>query len=72
MKEVNKINDPKLYLELRDIMKIANEAVKKAKDENKQFGIPEYFWKNGKIYYLLDNGEITTETPEILKRRKTA
>jgi hypothetical protein len=40
-----------------------------AKAENKRLGIPEFFSKNGVIYYVLENGELTTERPEILKRK---
>ncbi|MEM1322507.1 MAG: hypothetical protein AAGG75_19745 [Bacteroidota bacterium] len=69
MKEVNKIEDASLYLKARDILKIANDAVAKAKAENKRLGLPECFWKNGRIYYLLPNGELTTEVPEILKTK---
>ncbi|MBI5916176.1 MAG: hypothetical protein HY842_12440 [Bacteroidetes bacterium] len=50
-----------------EIERIANQAVMKAKEENKRFGIPEFFSKNGVIYYVLEDGNITTERPEILK-----
>jgi hypothetical protein len=39
----------------------------KAKEENKRLGIPEFFSKNGVIYYVLENGEITTKRPKILE-----
>lgn len=67
MKEVSKLKDTKLYIESRDILVIANKAVKAAKEENKKFGIPEFFWKNGKIYYETEDGNLTTERPDILK-----
>lgn len=66
MKEVKKIADNSLYLDSRTILRIANQAVEKAKEENKKFSIPEFFWKNGSLYYLLSNGEITKKKPEIL------
>lgn len=65
MKEVEKLADESLYIEARDILKIANQAVKKAKEENKKLGIPEVFSKNGVLYYVLENGEITKERPAI-------
>ena len=68
MKEVNKLKDDKLYVELANIIRIANKAVKKAKDENKKLGIPDTFWKNGKLYYALANGEITLIPPDIMKK----
>jgi len=67
MKEVAKIADESLYIEARDILKIANQAVKKAKAENKKLGIPEVFSKNGVLYYVLKNGEVTKKRPQIFQ-----
>lgn len=70
IRDVKKIDDDSLYLEIREFERIGNEAVMKAKEENKRFGIPEFFSKNGVIYYVLENGELTTERPDILKDKK--
>lgn len=67
MKEVNCLKDKNLYLESQNILRIANKAVQKAKEENKALGIPEAFCKNGKIFYVLPDGEITSQKPAILK-----
>ena len=67
MKKVKHLKDKNLYLEARNINRIANEAVKKAKEENKKLGIPEAFCKNGKVFYLLPDGKITSKKPAILK-----
>ena len=71
MKEVEKISNDDLYLELRKILRIANQAASKAKAENLKYGIPKIFSRQGILYYELENGVITTERPEIL-RKKTA
>lgn len=68
MKEVIKLNSDKIYVELARIIAIANSAVKKAKEDNKKMGIPDTFWKNGNVYYVLPNGEITTNPPEIMTK----
>ncbi|NJN77046.1 MAG: hypothetical protein HC803_00905 [Saprospiraceae bacterium] len=68
MKIVDKLSNSQLYIEARDIVRIANEAVVKAKAENKRFGIPEFFSKNGKIYFILESGEVTTKKPNIYKK----
>lgn len=68
MKEVKKLNNDKLYVELVNIIRIANKAVKNAKEENKKFGIPDTFWKSGNLYYVLSNGEITTNPPSIMRK----
>lgn len=70
MKRVKNINNRELDLKALEILRIANEAVYKAKQENKKLGIPEYFIKGGQLYFVLPSGEITTETPEIMKRTK--
>lgn len=67
MKEVKRLKDKNLYLESQNILRIANKAVQKAKTENRALGIPEAFCKNGKVFYLLSNGEITSIKPTILK-----
>ena len=67
MKLVDKLNNDKLYIELVNIIRIGNKAIKKAKEENKKFGIPDTFWKNGHLYYVLNNGEITMTPPPIMQ-----
>ncbi len=67
MRQVDKIENEYIYIEIAEMMRIANHAVQKAKQDNKRLGIPETFFKNGKIYYILTDGKITTSRPEILK-----
>jgi hypothetical protein len=68
MKEVKQLSNDKLYIDLVNIIRIANKAVKKAKEENIKFGIPDTFWKKGNIYYVLSNGEITMKPPPIMRK----
>lgn len=44
-------------------VKIGNEAVQKAQEENRKLGIPSVYGRNGKIYFELPDGTITTESP---------
>ncbi len=67
MKEVKRLKNEQRYVELTNIIRIGNTAIKQAKEENKEFGIPETFWMKGKIYYVLENGEITLVRPDIMK-----
>jgi hypothetical protein len=61
------MNEDKITLETYQMAarmtKIMYTAVKKALDTNRALGIPIVFSRNGKIYYELPNGEITTESP---------
>lgn len=49
-----------------NIWQIGNRAVKKAQEENRRFGLPSVYCKNGKLYYELPDGTITMERPKIL------
>jgi hypothetical protein len=42
---------------------IVNRAIKKAVEENRRLGLPNVFVKNGRIYFELPNGTITTTNP---------
>lgn len=70
MKRVKKLDNDQQYIRARNMLRIANEAVFKAKQENKKLGIPEYFIKKGQLYFVLASGKITTEVPEIMKGNK--
>jgi len=61
LKKVDNLKNDKLYAEVADIIRIANKAVKAAKEENKRLGIPNTFVKNGIVYYELPNGKITSK-----------
>lgn len=45
------------------ITKIGNRAVKKAQEENRRKGIPNVYAINGKIFFELPNGELSTNNP---------
>ena len=68
MKKVDKLDDIAIYMELRDIIRIANKAVYEARLENEKIGISGIFSKKGIIYYELPNGVVTTERPKILEK----
>ncbi len=68
MRRVEYLEDESIYRELVDILRIANSAVNNAKSENRKLLIPEVFSIGGRLYYLLLNGEITSERPMILQK----
>ncbi|MFO7847058.1 MAG: hypothetical protein R6V27_10880 [Balneolaceae bacterium] len=47
-----------------EITRLGNRGVRKAQEENRKLGLPNVYSKNGKIYYQLPNGQITTKKPE--------
>ncbi len=67
MTEVKLLKNKELYIKEAEIIGIANEAVFKAKEKNKELGLPEFFTKNGILYFVLPSGEITKQVPEIMK-----
>ena len=54
--------------EIQRITRIANQAAHRAQEENRRFGIPNVFSRNGILYFELPDGTITTERPEVLAR----
>ena len=50
-----------------EIIRAGNNAVRNAQKENMKRGIPNVYHKNGKLYYELPDGEITSDTPDIYK-----
>ena len=61
--EVKKFSDLNLYLKGFEIESIGNQAVRKAQEENRKKGIPLVYSVDGKIYYELADGTITTNSP---------
>lgn len=53
-----------------ELDKIMSDAVKATIRENRAYGIPNVFSRNGQMYFELPNGDITTENP--FKERLTA
>ena len=60
---VQKLSNIKLYQQAAEFERIGNKAVKAAQEENRRLGIPNVYSRNGKLYYELPNGEITTKNP---------
>ena len=63
--EVKHFDDLLLYLKGFEIESIGNQAIKKVQKENKDLGIPLVYSVDGKIYYELADGTITTNSPFI-------
>ena len=62
-KFVDYINDPELYKLSALAKRVGNEAVHEAQEENRKLGIPNTYSFNGKLYFELPDGTITTESP---------
>ena len=43
------------------------EAAAAAAAENKAYGLPELYWRDGQVVYVLPDGTETTEQPDSLK-----
>lgn len=66
MKEIKEIRDQEWLASDLEVIRIGNEAVRKAKEGNRKHGLPEVFVKAGKLYYLLPSGEVTDVRPTSL------
>ena len=51
-----------------ELTRLGNRGVRKAQKENRRLGIPNVYYKYGKIYYQLPDGEITTKKPKKLSQ----
>lgn len=51
-----------------ELTRLGNRGVRKAQKENHRLGIPNVYYKYGKIYYQLPDGEITTKKPKKLSK----
>jgi len=60
---VESFDDIEIYKNSAFVNKIAAQAMQEEKEKNKRLGIPSAFMQNGKIYYELADGTITTEKP---------
>jgi len=63
MKEVKQFEDFLIYLKSMEIIEIGNNAIKRVQDENHSKGIPLVYSVDGKIYYELAYGTVTTNSP---------
>lgn len=61
--EVKNFEDLNLYLKGFEIASIGNKAIKQVQEENKKKGIPLVYSVDGKIFYELADGTITTSSP---------
>ncbi|MCY7374556.1 MAG: hypothetical protein LH472_01105 [Pyrinomonadaceae bacterium] len=46
------------YEQTMETVRIGNRAVRRAQEENHRLGLPNIYWRNGRIVYEMPNGEI--------------
>ncbi|MCL2389214.1 MAG: hypothetical protein FWC85_02385 [Elusimicrobia bacterium] len=47
-----------------EITKVFAKAVKNAQKENREMGLPNVFYRNGRIVYELPDGKVTSKRPK--------
>ncbi len=52
---------PETYQRMEEFVRIGNRAVRQAQEENHRLGLPNIFWRNGRIVYEMPNGEIVVK-----------
>jgi len=60
---VKQLDDISAYQTASYYINLFSQAVKEAKEINRRNGLPNDFVINGKRFYELPNGDITTENP---------
>ena len=68
-KAVEALNNLELYQRVFQIVKVGNKAVHEAQKKNRKLGIPSVYGRNGKVYFELPDGTITTKSPWHKKNR---
>ena len=58
MKNPQERIDSKVYERMAEIVRIGNNAVRKAQEENRRLGLPNVYSRNGKLIYEMPDGEI--------------
>ncbi|HEX9737031.1 MAG TPA: hypothetical protein VGG06_34120 [Thermoanaerobaculia bacterium] len=56
--------EPETYQHALEFLRIGNEAVHRAREENRRLGIPNVFSVNGHLCWELPNGEVTFDDPD--------
>ena len=46
------------YQRAAEFVRIGNRGVRQAQEENHRLGLPNIYWRNGKIIYEMPDGEI--------------
>ncbi len=49
------------YQRMAEFVRIGNRAARQAQAENHRLGLPNIYWRNGKIVYEMPNGEIVVK-----------
>ena len=56
------------YKRMAEFIRIGNRAVRQAQEENHRLGLPNIYWRNGRIIYEMPDGEIIVK--EIQQKEK--
>ena len=51
------------YHEAAEFQRIGNQAVRKAREESRRKGVPNIYSHDGRLYYELPDGRVTTVDP---------
>ena len=52
-----------IYRDTVEFQRIGTRAVRRARQENRDLGIPNSFTRDGKLYFEMPDGTITRENP---------
>jgi hypothetical protein len=57
------IRELEMYRKADEVIRVARGAVKKAQEESRRLGVANVYFKNGRTYWELPNGEYTLTPP---------
>ncbi len=56
------------YSKIDELLRIGSVAVSKAQDESRRLGVPNVYSINGRLYFELPSGELSTDDPYLPDR----
>ncbi len=70
MKNGKSVINSETYKRMAEFVRIGNRAVREAQAENHRLGLPNIYWRSGRIVYEMPNGEIIIKDKSENSERK--
>lgn len=70
MKNGKSVINSETYKRMAEFVRIGNRAVREAQAKNHRLGLPNIYWRSGRIVYEMPNGEIIIKDKSENSERK--
>jgi hypothetical protein len=59
------------YVVIGEIVRLGNRGISKAQGDSRRLGVPNVYAINGRLYYEMASGELSTSDPFLDRQRAT-